>query len=533
MPSKDDVSTQKYVLAIDAGNSGAKIGLVNLEGKVIAATSSRYEFRFLPNGGVEQVPAEWWQAISKGVKQVMKESGVAPADIVAIGTTGMWCVTVAVDEHGEALMNALTWMDTRGGKYNAKFLRGFPSLEGYGVRKLMRWVDIVGSPPSVEGIDNIGHMLYIKNELPDIYSKTYKFLETMDFINMRLTGKANATQSSNIATFLIDNRKDGSRDYDPWTLKLSGIDRAKLPDLIPVEGIVGKLQSSIASEWGLSTDTIVTASANDNSVALIGSGAIADFEAVAVLGTSGMLVFHVPYKKTDMIHLLATIPGALNNRYIFWSDTLNTGKVVDSFLKNLVYGQDTFRTGDIPEDLYVKLNEAAAQVPAGSDGILFLPWFTGGNMAPPVDALLRGGFINLSTRTTRNHLARATLEGITYNWRWLKESTEAFTKRTFPYWHLTGGGAHSDVWAQMMADVIGIPIHQQENPGHNTLLGVAYLAFNRLGLMSLDDIPSKVRIKRIYEPNPANKEVYDHMYTQFRKCTRQLKPIFHALNKHA
>jgi xylulokinase len=154
-------------------------------------------------------------------------------------------------------------------------------------------------------------------------------------------------------------------------------------------------------------------------------------------------------------------------------------------------------------------------------------------MAPPVDALLRGGFINLSTRTTRNHLARATLEGITYNWRWLKESTEAFTKRTFPYWHLTGGGAHSDVWAQMMADVIGIPMHQQENPGHNTLLGVAYLAFNRLGLMSLDDIPSKVRIKRIYEPNPANKEVYDHMYTQFRKCTRQLKPIFHALNKHA
>jgi len=524
-------SNQKYVLAIDAGNSGAKVGLVNLNGEVVASASGRYEFRYLPDGGVEQVPEEWWQVVTNGAKQVIKESGVVPADIVAIGTTGMWCVTVAVGEHGEALMNALTWMDTRGGKYNAQFLRGFPSLQGYSVRKLIHWVDIVGSPPSIEGIDDTGHILFIKNERPDIYRQTYKFLEPMDFINMRLTGKANATQSSNVATFLIDNRINGCRDYDPWALKISGIDRDKLPDLIPVEGIVGQLQGTIAGEWGLSTDTVVIASANDNGVAVIGSGAIADFEAVAVLGTSGMLVFHIPYKKTDMVHLLATIPGALNNKHIFWSDTLNTGKVVDSFLKNLVYGQDAFRTGDIPEDLYVKLNEAAAQVPAGSEGILFLPWFTGGNMAPPVDALLRGGFVNLSTRTTRNHLARATLEGITYNWRWLKEATEVFTRRTFPYWHLTGGGAHSDVWAQMMADVIGIPMHQQENPGHNTLLGVAFLAFNRLGFMSLNDIPSKVRIKRVYEPNPANKEIYDHMYTQFRKCTRQLKPIFHTLNK--
>jgi xylulokinase len=82
-----------------------------------------------------------------------------------------------------------------------------------------------------------------------------------------------------------------------------------------------------------------------------------------------------------------------------------------------------------------------------------------------------------------------------------------------------------------MADVIGIPMHQQENPGSNTLLGIAFLAFNRLGLMSLDDIPNKVKTKHIYEPNPANREVYDRMYTQFRKCTKQIKPIFHALNK--
>jgi xylulokinase len=355
----------------------------------------------------------------------------------------------------------------------------------------------------------------------------------MDFINMRLTGKACATPCSNIASLLIDNRENGTKDYNPWTLEVSGVDRTKLPDLLPVEGIVGNLQAGIAREWGLSTNTVVITSASDNSVAPIGSGAIADYDAVAVMGTSGMLVFHFPKKKSDLILSLVSIPSALNGRYLFSADTGNTGKVIDSFLKNLVYGQDSFGFGDTPEDIYTRLNQAAAQIPAGSEGILFLPWFNTGSLAPSGDRFLQGGFINLTNRTNRNHLARAVLEGIAYNWRWLRESAETFSKYRFPYWRLTGGGAASDIWAQILADVIGIPMHQQDNPSNNTLLGVAFLAFNRLGLMSLDEIPNKVRIRRIFEPDQTNQEVYERMYAQFRKCTKQLKPIFHTLNKPA
>jgi xylulokinase len=205
--------------------------------------------------------------------------------------------------------------------------------------------------------------------------------------------------------------------------------------------------------------------------------------------------------------------------------------VIDSFLRKLVYGQDGFFVGDLPENVYDRLNQSAAQIHAGSEGVLFLPWFNSGSLAPTADRFLRGGFINLTNSTTRDHLARAVLEGITYNWRWLKEAAEAFTKRKFPFWRLTGGGALSDIWAQIMADVLDIPMHQQEDPSNITLLGIAFLAFNRLGLMSLDEIPNKVRTRRIFVPDPANREVYDHMYAQFRKCTKQLKPIFHTLNK--
>jgi len=524
---------QKYVIAIDVGNSSTKVGLVNQEGEVLAFASGRYETLFLPNGGAEQVPLEWWQVILSGVKQVIKESGVVPTQIVAIGTTSMWAVTVAVDKQGEPLMNAVSWMDSRGGKYNAELVKGFPRIQGYGAGKLYSWLKIIGIPPFLEGNDSLAHILFIKNELPDIYRHTYKFLEPMDYINMRLTGKANATRNSNTASLLIDSRKKGTSDYAPWALKQTGIDRAKLPDLLPVEGIVSNLSSSIAGEWGITTDTVVISSATDNSVAPIGCGAIADYEAVAVLGTSGMLVFHCPNKKVDLIHMLGTIPSSLNNRYIIFGDTGNTGKVIDSFLKNLVYGQDGFSIDSLPENVYDRLNQAAAQIPAGSEGILFLPWYNSGSLAPTADRFLRGGFINLTNNTTRNHLARAMLEGITYNWRWLKEAAEAFTKQKFLYWRVTGGGALSDVWVQIMADVIGIPMYQLENPSNNTLLGIAFLAFNRMGMMSLDEIPDKIRIKRVFEPNPINKEVYDHMYSQFRKCTKQLKPVFHTLNKPA
>jgi len=533
MPVIENTANPKYVLAIDAGTSGTKVGLVNQDGKVVASSSGRYESRFLPNGGVEQDPADWWQVITNGVKQVIKASRVAPDEIVAIGVTSQWSVTVAVDEQGEPLMNAVSWMDSRGGKYNYEMMKGFPSIMGYELRKLYKWISIVGYPPSFEGTDNIAHIQFIRHELPDIYRRAYKFLEPMDFINMRLTGKACTTRCSNIASLSIDNRKDGTGDYDPWILKTTGIDRAKLPDLVPVEGIVGNLRDDIAREWGLFSNTVVITSATDNSVAPIGSGAVADFETVAVLGTSGMLVFHYPDKKSDLLLGMVTMPSALNGRYIFSADTGNTGKVVDSFLKNLVYGQDEFSSTAMPNDLYARLNQAAAQVQAGSDGLLFLPWFNTGALAPTSDRFLQGGFINLNIRTTRNHLARAMMEGIAYNWRWLRESAETFSKFKFTYWRLVGGGALSDVWAQIMADVIGIPMHQQENPSNNTLLGMAFLAFNRLGLMSLDDIPNKVCTTRIFEPIRANQEVYNRMYTQFRRCTKQLKPIFHALNKHA
>ena len=144
---------------------------------------------------------------------------------------------------------------------------------------------------------------------------------------------------------------------------------------------------------------------------------------------------------------------------------------------------------------------------------------------------MRGGFINVSYRTTRAHLTRALLEGIAYNSRWLMGAAEKFTGRRFPHLRLAGGGAQSDTWAQIMADVLNVPIHQQADPRNGNVLGAAFLAFLRLGRVQLEDIPSMVHIANVFEPHPENRTVYDQLFTQFMACQRSLKPVFHALNR--
>jgi len=519
----------KYVLGIDLGTGGPKVGLVDLEGKVISSAIGVTQLVFLPNGGAEHDPAEWWSVISTCVKKVIHEASVPPDDIIAVGVTSMWSVTLPVDEHGEPLMNVLSWMDCRGAPYNREIVKGFPNIQGYKLSTLLKYLKIVGFPPGLKGSDAMAHILFIKHERPDIYRRTHKFLEPMDYINLRLTGMCAATQNTALPLLMTDNRQLNQQEYDPWLLEMSGIDREKLPDLLPIDGILGTVTPSVASELGLSPHTVVICGLNDNSSSAIGAGAMGDSEPAAVMGTSGYLTLHVSFKKTDIGHSMGTMPSGINGRYLFWGELANNGKVLESYLKNLVYAQDDFDTGIIPDDMFDRASQIAAQVPPGSEGVLFLPWFNG-SFAPGEDPYMRGGFLNLSHKTTRTHLTRAVFEGLAMNWRWLSSPSEKLVGHKFNYWRLTGGGALLDVWSQIMADVVGVPMHQQTDPRNHNVIGMGLLAFNRLGLIKVEDMASMVKFNRVFEPHPNNSTIYDQMYKQFITSKDKIKPVFHALN---
>jgi xylulokinase len=373
-------------------------------------------------------------------------------------------------------------------------------------------------------------MLFIKHERPEIYRQTYKFFEPMDYINMRLTGKFAATQNTALPMLVVDNRQLNQVEYDPWLVKMSTIEREKLPDLLPIDGILGTLSPAVAAEFGLSPDTVVVCGVNDNSTSAVGAGSIGNAEPAAVMGNSGHMAFHLPFKKTDLTHLIGTFPSGIKGSYLFWADLGNNAEVLNTCLKNLFMVEDNLDAGAVPVELYARADRIAGAVPPGSGGTLFLPWFNG-SLAPGEDEYLRGGFLNLSHSISRSHLMRAVFEGLSMNWRWLRGPAEKVAGRTFKYWRLTGGGALSNVWAQIMADVVGLPMHRQANPRLHNVVGMGLLAFSRLGRLNLEHIPGMIKFDRIFEPDSQNHLIYDRMFTQWLEAKDRIRPVFHNLNK--
>ncbi len=521
----------QYVLAIDLGSGGHKVALVADNGHVKASTQGRITTCLLPHGGAEQDPDEWWNGALTGVREVIQKAHVAKEDIVAIGCDSQWSLAVPVDEHGDHLMNAVHWLDTRGGKYNRKIVAGFPSIKGYGLLKLLKWVKLTGLAPTLSGIDSLGHVLFIKNERPDIYRKTYKFLEPMDYLTARLTGRITATQKTMVPFGVVDNRQWGSVQYSDALLAMAGVDKEKLPTLLPNDGVVGTLKPSVAEKLGLLPSTKVVAGISDSNASLIGSGAVRDFESIIYIGTSMYMTCHLPFKKTDLAHVMTTLPAPFKDRYYLLGEQGAGGRCVEFFLNQFVYPDDAFETGMKPDDAYQRFNAMATQAPAGSNGVIFLPWLNG-SIVPDEQPHARAGFMNISLQTTRAHLSRAIMEGLAFNNRWTREPAEKLMGRKMESIRFSGGGALSDLWAQIHADVLGIPVHQVDDPVNATVRGTALLVLRSLGYCSLEDIAGLVKIKKVFEPDGSKKEIYDRMYVQYRQLFKKNKPVFKALNGH-
>ena len=527
--SRPPQQSTRYVIAIDLGSGGYKAAIVADSGKVIASAEGPITTHLLPGGGAEQDPVLWWEGVKKAVKKVISQSDVAPEDIVAIGCDSQWSVVVPVDEHCEPLMQAVHWMDTRGGPHNRKITAGFPFIQGYGLLKLLKWIKLTGLVPTRSGMDSLGHVLFIKHERPEVYAKTYKFLEPMDFITARLTGKITATQKTMAPFAVVDNRKWGSLEYSDELLNAAGLDPVRFPTLIPNDGIVGPLLSSVAEELGLQPSTRVIAGIGDSNASVIGSGAVEDFEAIIYIGTSLYMTCHVPFKKTDLRYFMTSLPSPFDSRYYLLGEQGAGGKCLEFFLKNIVYPKDEFNTGPQPKDAYLRFNELASGTPPGSGGVIFLPWLTG-SIVPREDPHVRGGFINIALSTRRSHLTRAIMEGLAFNSRWTRAAAEKFIGRRFDHFRFSGGGALSDVWSQIHADVLGVPIQQVEDPLNTTVRGTALLALITLGHLAIDQIPELIRFKRIFKPDPSNCQIYDRMYTQYRALFNKNRKIFAALN---
>lgn len=520
----------EYILAIDLGTTGAKVALVSTGGEIVDYAFEATQLLLLPNGGAEQRPGDWWNAIKRATRSLLGKGGVAPDDIIVLSCTTQWSGTVAVDRDGYPLMNAIIWMDSRGAPYVRRITGGPIAIDGYGIVKLLRWIPLTGGVPGRAGKDSIAHILYIKHEFPNIYKATYKFLEPKDYLNLRLTGQFAASYDSISLHWLTDNRDISHIVYDERLIEMSTIDREKLPDLKRAIDILGPIKQKVADELGLNKDVQVVMGTPDVQSAALGSGAVRDYEAHLYVGTSSWLACHVPFKKTDLIHNIASLPSAVPDRYLVADEQQTAGACLTFLRDNILYHNDELATEARPSSGYEILDRIAERVPAGSGGTIFTPWLYG-ERTPVSDRTVRGGFHNLSLRTTREHLIRAVFEGVAFNARWLLGYVERFTKRRLDVINMVGGGANSNVWCQIHADVLDRTIRQVKDPILVNVRGAAFLACAALGYLTFDDISARVQIAHTYQPNPQNRQIYDDLFREFINVYKHNRKIYARLNR--
>jgi xylulokinase len=347
---------------------------------------------------------------------------------------------------------------------------------------------------------------------------------------MRFTGIAAASHASMAAAWLTDNRRLDHLDYDPVLVRAAGIPVDKLPPLVATGSVIGEVRPEVAAEIGLQSGVQVVTGTPDLHSAAVGAGAAADYQTHLAISTTSWISCPVPAKKTDAIRQIATVPGLTPDHYLI-ANNHETGGACLQWLADNVLSPADGSTGSRASS-YDQLTALAATAPAGSGDVLFTPWLAG-ERSPVDDHAARGGFHNLSLATTQAHMVRAVLEGVAYNSRWLFEAVEELVGRRLDPIRIIGGGANSDLWCQIHADVLDRTVEQVADPTFANLRGAALFAGLALGDIEPDQINRLVKVKATYSPDDRNRSVYDRLYGEFPALFKSQKPMFHRLNRES
>ncbi len=508
---------ERFVLAVDLGSGALKVGAVSLAGELRAVEQTSLHTERLPHGGAIQDASAWWDAVRELSRAALGRVGAER--VVAVACTGQWASTVPVDAAGEPLGPCLMWLDTRGAEHARRIVGG--PLMGYSPRASLLWIRHTGGIPSLHGGDPVSHMLHLERDEPELAAGARWYLEPVDYLTMRFTGRAAATHASMSGAWLTDNRRLDRLAYDSRLVRRAGLDPAKLPPLIATGSVAGTVRREVAAELGLGEEVAVVTGAPDLHTAALGTGAVEEGEPHMTISTTSWISLPFSRKKTDPLRSIATVPGLDSSGYL----VANNHEAAGLCLRWL---RERMPAGDA-QPSFEELLDLAASAPPGSGGALFTPWIAG-ERSPVDDRRARGGWHNLSVTTTSADLVRALLEGVAYNSRWLHVAVERFARRRLDPVRLFGGGAVSDLWCQIHADVMDRSIERVADPIHTNLRGAALLAALALGAARREEIRELVEVDRVFEPDPRNRSVYDRLYAEFPRLYRAQRKMFARLN---
>ena len=440
----------------------------------------------LPGGGAEQDPEDCWNALLTTAGKLIHKNLVPVEGIVGVYCSTQGEDTVPLDRDGKQLMNCVLSMDMRGANYLKQITRGPVNVAGYDPVRLLRSVKLTGGAPSLSGKDPSAHMHSIRDVFPDVYAKTFKFLNVPDYMNLRLCGRIAATPDSILTSWVTDNRNSAHVVYSPVLIRNSGIDADKFPEIVPCDSVLGELKPDVARELGLKPDVRVVAGSIDTTSAAIGSGAVRDYEGHLYIGTSSWIAAHVPFMKTDVVNSLASVPCAIPGKYLMTILQTTAGGNLTFLRDKILYHKDRLLREEQAPDVYQIMDHIAEQVPAGSNGVIYTPRIYG-ERSPIEDRHVCASIFNLSLENSREEIARAFLEGVALNTQWMLGPGEKFLGRKLTSLNFVGGGAKSNIWCQIFADVLDVTIRQVANPIEVNACGAAFIAAEALGYMKFED----------------------------------------------
>lgn len=496
------------ILGIDIGTSGVKALLISGQGEVLAAASEEYDLLTPRPNWAEQDPETWWQATIKTVKRCLIKGPGLP--VAAIGLTGQMHGTVFLNKHGAVLRPAILWCDQRTGRQCLEITRTI------GAETLVR---LTGNR-ALTGF-TAPKILWLRENEPHIYKQVRMILLPKDYIRYRLTGVF-ATEVSDASGTLLFNVAE--RKWSEDIIKTLGIKKTLLPECHESPQISGYLNRDVATLLGLKEGTPVAGGGGDQAAGAVGNGVVSAGLTSCVLGTSGVVFWHADEALYDPAGRLHSFCHAAPGKWHLMAVTLAAGGSLRWFRDTLA--ADILKeTAEKGKDPYKLITKEAALVTPGSEGLLFLPYLAG-ERTPYADPNARGAFIGLSLRHNRRHLARAVLEGITMSIRDCFElGKECGLEAESVY--ISGGGARSEFWNQMVADLLGREIilpAADEGPAY----GAAIIAGSGAGLLGpVEEAAASFRkISTRYNPNPELKSLYDELYTLYKRLYGNLRGFY-------
>lgn len=531
-----------YTIAYDIGTTGVKTCLFAINEKIelLASASEGYSLYVLPDGGAEQDPDEWWAAMVKSTRTVMSKVKIKKADITGISFCSQMQGLVLVDQEGNAVRRAMSYMDQRAREELKKGIAYGPQIAGANVPKLLNALRVTGAVAcSVK--DPVWKYKWVEAHEPEVFAKVHKWLDVKEYLVCRMTGEFIMTPDSAFGALLYDIRK-GKEGWSSSMCKMYGVQEKHLPKILPSTERAGKLRKAQADELGLEEGTAVYGGGGDASLIGVGAGAVALGDTHIYSGTSGWVSTVVDKSVVDANAMIAAIVGAREGYFNYFAELETAAKCVEWVKDHLALDEiDIYldKSHDLKHhhedrevvytNLYDYMMAIVNTVPAGSNGVIFTPWLHG-NRCPFEDPNARGMFFNISLETGKSEMIRAVVEGVCLHLRWMLETQEKKVK-TSNVIRFVGGGALSDITCQILADCIGRTVETVESPQNIGAVGAAATVAVGTGMIKdLSEAKALIPAAKTFRPNAENKRIYDRNFAVYKNLYTANKSNFAMLN---